>query len=104
MKNNKHIQSSVEFNENLNISDVSDSNLFITEEGDAKLEVEESFLKQNNIDLLLRKLRRSGFSNLTGNFESKELIKHDDVYILELERDRKGGFMKGKQQIVFYKK
>ncbi len=102
MKDNKYIKSFNEHQENLNMSD--DSNLFITEEGDVKLEVEESFLKQNNIDLLLRKLRRSGFSNLTGNFERKELIKHDDIYILELERDRKGGFMKGKQQIVFYKK
>ena len=99
MKNN--IKSFGEFNENLNISEI---NLFIAEEGDAKLEVDENFLKQDNMDLLLRKLRRSGFSNLTGNFESKELIKQDDVYILELERNRKGGFQKGKQQIVFYRK
>ena len=57
-----------------------------------------------NIDLLLRKLRRKGFSNLTGNFERKEIIKHDDVYILELTRDKKGGFINNKQQVVFYRK
>ena len=46
MKNN--IKSFGEFNENLNISEI---NLFIAEEGDAKLEVDENFLKQDNIDL-----------------------------------------------------
>jgi hypothetical protein len=100
----KNIQTFEQHSSELNISDVSDSNLFFAEEGEVKLEIEESFLIDRNIDLLLRKLRRKGFSNLTGNFERKEIIKHNDVYILELTRDKKGGFINNKQQVVFYKK
>jgi hypothetical protein len=84
----KNIQTFEQHSSELNISDVSDSNLFLAEEGEVKLEIEESFLIERNINLLLRKLRRKGFSNLTGNFERKEIIKHDDGKIEQVATGR----------------
>ena len=75
MKDKKHIKSFGEFNENLNISDVSDSDLFSAEYRDEKIKIKGKFLKQGEERKLLQKLKKF---NLGSGHEEMKLSKIDD--------------------------
>ena len=82
MKDN-NIQSFGEFKENLNISDVSSSDLFTAEYSGDKIKIEGKFLKQGGERNLLQKLKKF---NLGSGHEEMKLSKiDDDNFVFRLE-------------------
>jgi hypothetical protein len=83
MKSKNNIQSFGEFKENLNISDVSESDLFIAEYRGEKIKIEGKFLKQGGERNLLQKLKKF---NLGSGHEEMKLSKiDDDNFVFRLE-------------------
>ncbi len=83
MKSKNNIQSFGEFKENLNISDVSESDLFTAEYKGEKIKIEGKFLKQGEERNLLQKLKKF---NLGSGHEEMKLSKvDDDSFVFHLE-------------------
>ncbi len=83
MKDLKHIKRFNEASENLNISDVSDSNLFTAEYRGEKIKIKGRFLKQGEERDLLQKLKKF---NLGSGHEEMKLSKiDDDNFVFRLE-------------------
>lgn len=80
---NKNIKSFGEFNENLNKSDVSESDLFSAEYRGEKIKIKGKFLKQGEERELLQKLKKF---NLGSGHEEMKLSKiDDDNFVFRLE-------------------
>jgi hypothetical protein len=75
MKSKNNIQSFGDFKESLNISDVSDNDLFIAEYRGEKIKIKGKFLEQGKERDLLKKLKKF---NLGSGHEKMELSKIDD--------------------------
>jgi hypothetical protein len=97
MKDKKHIKSFGEFNENLNISDVSDSDLFSAEYRDEKIKIKGKFLKQGEERKLLQKLKKF---NLGSGHEEMKLSKiDDDNFVFRLET-----YVGGPTQTIYFER
>ena len=97
MKDKKHIKSFGEFNKNLNISDVSDSDLFSAEYRDEKIKIKGKFLKQGEERKLLQKLKKF---NLGSGHEEMKLSKiDDDKFVFRLET-----YVGGPTQTIYFER
>ena len=97
MKDKKHIKSFGEFNKNLNISDVSDSDLFSAEYRDEKIKIKGKFLKQGEERKLLQKLKKF---NLGSGHEEMKLSKiDDDNFVFRLET-----YVGGPTQTIYFER
>ena len=94
---NRNIKSFGEFNENLNISDVSDSDLFSAEYRDEKIKIKGKFLKQGEERKLLQKLKKF---NLGSGHEEMKLSKiDDDNFVFRLET-----YVGGPTQTIYFER
>ena len=97
MKDKKHIQGFREHQENLNISDVSDSDLFSAEYRGEKIKIKGKFLKQGEERKLLQKLKKF---NLGSGHEEMTLSKiDDDNFVFRLET-----YTGGPIQTIYFEK
>ena len=97
MKDLKHIQSFNEHQENLNISDVSDSDLFQAEYKGEKIKIKGKFLKLGEERDLLQKLKKF---NLGSGHEEMKLSKiDDDNFVFRLET-----YVGGPTQTIYFER
>jgi predicted nuclease of restriction endonuclease-like (RecB) superfamily len=97
MMKNKNIQNFGEFNENLNISDVSDSDLFQAEYNGEKIKIKREFLKQGEERELLKHLKKF---NLGSGHEEMKLSKIDNNnFVFRLET-----YTGGPTQTIYFKR